>query len=148
MVAEGKKEQLKSFEQVIMNCLIADGWLSVQPCMAILTIKERKNLNHNSWSWRGTVGHFRVPPALCFKTRVVAQPLMWKSFFILMQIKLIFTRKVVHLASFWKWGFLELGSDLLQSVHSMKDPFAPDTVPRRAMVALKRCEVEVLLGVH
>ena len=29
-----------------------------------------------------------------------------------MQIKLIFTRKVVHLASFWKWGFLELGSGL------------------------------------
>ena len=26
-----------------------------------------------------------------------------------MQIKLIFTRKIVHLASFWKWGFLELG---------------------------------------
>ena len=34
------------------------------------------------------------------KTRVSAQPLIWKSFFILMQIKLIFTRKVVHLASF------------------------------------------------
>ena len=31
-----------------------------------------------------------------------------------MQIKLIFTRKVVHLASFWKWGFLELGSGLLR----------------------------------
>ena len=30
-----------------------------------------------------------------------------------MQIKLIFTRKVVHLASFWKWGFFELGSGLL-----------------------------------
>ena len=29
-----------------------------------------------------------------------------------MQIKLIFTRKVVHLASFWKWGFSELGSGL------------------------------------
>ena len=41
-----------------------------------------------------TIGHFRVPPGLCFKTRVGAQPLMWKSFFILMQIKLIFTRKV------------------------------------------------------
>ena len=52
------------------------------------------------------------PPGLCFKTRVGAQPLIWKSFFILMQIKLIFTRKVVHLASFWKWGFLELGSGL------------------------------------
>ena len=29
-----------------------------------------------------------------------------------MQVKLIFTRKVVRLASFWKWGFLELGSGL------------------------------------
>ena len=29
--------------------------------------------------------------------------------------KLIFTRKVVHLASFWKWGFLELRSGLLES---------------------------------
>ena len=46
------------------------------------------------------MGHFRVPPGLCFKTRVGAQPLIWKSFFILMQIKLILTRKVVHLASF------------------------------------------------
>ena len=44
--------------------------------------------------------HFRVPPGLCFKMRVGAQPLIWKSFFILMQIKLIFTKKVVHLASF------------------------------------------------
>ena len=47
-----------------------------------------------------SIGHFRVPPGLCFKTRVGAQAFIWKSFFILMQIKLIFTRKVVHLASF------------------------------------------------
>ena len=47
-------------------------------------------------------GHFRVPTVLCFKTRVGSQPLIWKSFFILMQIKLIFTRKVVRLASFCK----------------------------------------------
>ena len=32
--------------------------------------------------------------------------------FILMQIKLIFTGKVVHLASFWKWEFMELRSGL------------------------------------
>ena len=51
------------------------------------------------------IGHFWVPPGLCFKTRLSAQPLICKWFFILMQIKLIFTRKVVHLASFWKWGF-------------------------------------------
>ena len=30
-----------------------------------------------------------------------------------MQIKLIFTTKVSHLASFWKWDFLELGNGLL-----------------------------------
>ena len=51
------------------------------------------------------IGHFRVPPGLCIKTRLSAQPLIWKSFFILRQIKLILTRKVVYLASFWKWGF-------------------------------------------
>ena len=61
----------------------------------------------------GRIGHFRVPPGLCFKTRVDARPLIWKSFFILMQIKLIFTREIEHLASFWMWGFLELGSGLL-----------------------------------
>ena len=59
--------------------------------------------------------HFWVPPGLCFKTWVGAQPLIWKSFFMLMQIKLIFTTKVVHLASFWKWGFLELRSGLFSS---------------------------------
>ena len=40
------------------------------------------------------------PRGLCIKTRLSAQPFIWKWFFILMQIKLIFTRKVVHLASF------------------------------------------------
>ena len=25
------------------------------------------------------IGHFRVPPGLCFKTKVGAQPLIWKS---------------------------------------------------------------------
>ena len=59
------------------------------------------------------IGHFRVPPGLCIKTRSSAQPLIRKWFFILMQIKLIFTRKVLQLASFWKWGFMELGSGLL-----------------------------------
>ena len=30
-----------------------------------------------------------------------------------MQIKLIFTKNVLHLASFWKWEFLDLGNGLL-----------------------------------
>ena len=43
----------------------------------------------------------------------MSQPLICPWFFILMQVKLIFTRKVEHLTSFWKWWFLELGSGLL-----------------------------------
>ena len=46
------------------------------------------------------------------KTNLSAQPLIWKWFFIVMQIKLFSTRKVVHLASFWNWRFLEIGSGL------------------------------------
>ena len=61
------------------------------------------------------IGHFWVPPGLCIRRRLSAQPLIWKWLFILVQIKLIFARKVVHLASFWKWGFLELGRVLLTS---------------------------------
>ena len=63
---------------------------------------------------------FRVPPGLCIETRLSAQPLIWKWFFILMQIKLIFTRKVVLSVSLWKLGFLELGSGLLKRwIHSV-----------------------------
>ena len=46
---------------------------------------------------------------LCRHARLRAKPLTWKWFFILMQIKLICIRKVLHLAWFWKWESLELG---------------------------------------
>ena len=75
------------------------------------------------------IGHFRVPPGLCIKTRLSAQPLIWKSFFILRQIKLILTRKVVYLASFWKWGFLELGSGLFPKVTYVLFPLQTSTLP-------------------
>ena len=38
----------------------------------------------------------------------------------MMQIKLIFTTKVSHLASFWKWDVLELGNGLLNSLQDMR----------------------------
>ena len=47
--------------------------------------------------------HFRVVASLCFKARLSAKLLVWKWLRILMQIKLIFTRKVLHLALLWKW---------------------------------------------
>ena len=61
-----------------------------------------------NWTTRSPfpIRHFRVPPGLSIKTRLSAQPLIWKWFFILMQVKLNSTRKVVHLASFWKGAIL------------------------------------------
>ena len=38
---------------------------------------------------------------------------------LLMQIKLIVTRKVLPLCSFWKWEFLELGSGLFTTAVSL-----------------------------
>ena len=62
------------------------------------------------------IDHFRVSPSLCFKARQSAKPLIWQWFFIFMQIKFIFARKVLHLASFKKWEFSELGDGLLSLV--------------------------------
>ena len=57
--------------------------------------------------WPLNGGDFRVAPGLCFKTRLNVKPLTWKwFFFILMLTKLFFTRKVLHLASFWTREFL------------------------------------------
>ena len=66
-----------------------------------------------------SIGHFWVPPGFCIKTRLGAQPFIWKWFFILMQIKLISTRKVEHLTSFWYRGPGELGNGLLRPCMSL-----------------------------
>ena len=56
--------------------------------------------------------HHNNRPNLCFKAKLSAKPLIWKWSFILMQMKPIIARKVLHLASVWKWEFLELGNCL------------------------------------
>ena len=88
------------------------------PTMHLTSIPDPVSRTTSKWP----IGHFRVPPGLCIKTRLSAQPLIWKWFFILMQIKLIFIRKVVYLASFWKWGLLELGSGLLSWIFLLGVP--------------------------
>ena len=78
--------------------------------MSKITQFPATSTQYNVWwytsNWRlllfynaalNAIGHFRVPPGLCIKTMLSAQPLICKWFFILMQIKLIFTRKVLHL---------------------------------------------------
>ena len=56
---------------------------------------------------------FPSSPGPLYQNEVKCSAFDMETIFILKQIKLIFTRKVAHLASFWKWGFLELGSGLL-----------------------------------
>ena len=76
---------------------------------------------------RKRTSHFRVPRK---KTRLSAQPLIWKWLFIFMQIKLIFTRKVVHLASFWKvklrlhWPWGVWGREKEKSCLPVLSPFS------------------------
>ena len=72
-----------------------------------------------------------------------AQPLIWKSFFIVRQIKLISTRKVVRLASFWKWGFLELGSGLLTKQVNNQS-LIPSTDVIRLTLTLKMTNARVV----
>ena len=48
---------------------------------------------------------FPSSPGPLYQNEVKCSAFDMEKCFILMQIKLIFTRKVVHLASFWKWGF-------------------------------------------
>ena len=82
----------------------------LHPCYFIWTnesIYMRKEFHSHR------IDHFPVPPGLCIKTKLSALPLIWKWLYILMQLKLIFPKKVVNLASFWKWGFLKLGIGLL-----------------------------------
>ena len=66
--------------------------------MHILNATQQTNLQ------RLVIGHFRVPPGLCFKTRVGAQPLIWKTFHS-HAIKTHFHKKVVHLPHFESEGF-------------------------------------------
>ena len=50
-----------------------------------------------------------------FKARLSAKLFDTKMiFFILMQIKLIFTRKILHFDPFSEWEFLELGNSVLR----------------------------------
>ena len=98
---------------------------------SFLNCEEKFHLTHNlirrtkcpAFTQAQTIGHFRVPKNLTFKARLSAKPLIWKWFLIMMQIKLIFTTKVSHLASFWEWDFLELGNGLFTTLTAYMQSF-------------------------
>ena len=57
-------------------------------------------------SINATIGHFWVSRGLCFKARLSAKPLIWKRLFSCANVnETRYLKNVLHLASFWKWGF-------------------------------------------
>ena len=50
------------------------------------------------------------------QVRLSAMPWIWKWVFILMDVKFIFTRKVLSVTSFWKWECLKLGNGFALSL--------------------------------
>ena len=72
---------------------------------------------------------FPSSPGPLYQNEVKCSTYDMEVIFILKQIKLIFTRKVVHLASFWKWRFLELGSGLFPEVIYVLFPLQTSTFP-------------------
>ena len=64
-----------------------------------------------------TIDHFRVPPRLCFKTRLGAQPSSWKWVLFAWEWKMISISQAEHLTSFWNRGLGELGNSLLKEWH-------------------------------
>ena len=63
--------------------------------------------------WQLSIGHFRVPPGLCIKTRLGAQLFLWKWVLFAWEWKIISISKIEHLTSFWCRGPEELGNGLL-----------------------------------
>ena len=64
------------------------------------------------WTVRSTIQHSMIQAMYKMVFLTVQCDVTVK--FYSQQIKIIFTRKVQHLASFWKWEFLELGNGLFQ----------------------------------
>ena len=66
------------------------------------------NKEHYGMLWyflEWSIGHFRVPKNLTFKTRLSAKPLLWKWVLFASQLKITFISMASHLASLWKWAF-------------------------------------------
>ena len=89
--------------------------------LPVLSCKVEKRLGTNLMTIFGKtwIGHFRILPCLCFKTRLVRNLFVWKwvkhpvSFSC--KSKVIFIRMVSHLDSLWNRGTRELGNGLLNT---------------------------------
>ena len=99
------ERRLQKFHTDVHNTDLgsASDWLK-QISLATRPIRSNAQIRVMTSHWYG-ISYFQVPSSLHFKARLSAKPLIRKWFLIMMQIKLIFSTKVSHLASFWKRDF-------------------------------------------
>ena len=69
-----------------------------------------------NWQVKQSIGHFRVPKTLSLKTRLSANPFLWKWVLFPWKLKLVFTSMVFYLATIWNRGTGELGNGLSLSL--------------------------------
>ena len=95
MADSGERTSSFSHDPLVCNCMLLDYCL-------LDVLKRERNTLCSIYGLRSVCKQLKQPVkvSLSIKTRLIAQPLIWKGIFILVQRKVIFTRKVVHLASF------------------------------------------------
>ena len=72
--------------------------------------KAKQRLRRRQRERQNSNGPFSGCPKPLFQSEANCEAIDLKmTFFVLMHIKIIFTRKAGYLASFWKWEILELG---------------------------------------
>ena len=116
-------------------------------------LPRKQNTKEKNISTKGKRGHFRVPSGLCIKTRLGAQPFLWKWVLFAWEWKIIFISKVEHLTSFWYRGPRELGNGLLN--HNIYASLPPPPPPRAVthglcgqQVKLNSCRYKRIFGDH
>ena len=82
---------------------VAGGFSVFFPFVIRKVAAARKlNRRRTRFHWVISKGFFRNAPRLCFKAKLSAKLMVWKWCYVLTQIKLVFTRKILHLAAYRK----------------------------------------------
>ena len=111
----------------IVKLLVTSQTIHIVCCENDYFVKEKFKLFNNN-PFPNFLG-----PLVQNKVKCSAFYMEW--FFILMQVNLIFTREVVHLASFWKWGFWN--SKVAYLFHTMYLVFPKRLFPIDALFAVR-----------
>ena len=85
-------------------------------CMLKLVYYFEAEIEKKKWKWKGSILLLSTPrnrpflgfPKPLFESEAMCEAIDMEMIFKSHAKQLIFTRKVVYLASFWKWEFLEL----------------------------------------